>query len=101
LTAANTHLEAWVCVTDGSNGVFHMHNGKVCHTPAHSIEVIDTLGAGDVWHGVFTLCLSEGQDEQSAIEYANAAATLKCTGHGGANAAPSKKQTLEFMQQTV
>lgn len=101
LMAANAKLDAWVCVTDGSNGVFHLRDGKMRHTPTHRIDVKDTLGAGDVWHGVFTLGLSEGQDEQSAIEYANAAATLKCAGLGGSMAAPTKEQTLQFMQQEL
>lgn len=101
LLAAKANLDAWVCVTDGSNGVFHVHNGNIQHTPIHRIEVKDTLGAGDVWHGVFTLGLSDGQDEQSAIEYANAAATLKCAAQGGGMAAPTKDQTEQFILQMV
>ncbi|MFT4727381.1 MAG: sulfofructose kinase [Granulosicoccus sp.] len=101
LVAAKAKLDAWVCVTDGSNGVFHLQDGKMRHTPTHCIEIKDTLAAGDVWHGVFTLGLSEGQDEQSAIEYANAAATLKCAGLGGSMAAPTREQTLQLMQQKL
>jgi len=100
LKAAYTKLDTWVCVTDGSNGVFHIQDGKVQHTPAPQTEVRDTLAAGDVWHGVFTLGLSEGQHEQQAIEYANAAASLKCAGQAtGAMAAPTRVETHKLMQQ--
>jgi len=100
LLAAFTKLDAWVCVTDGSNGVFHIQDGKVQHTPAPQVEARDTLAAGDVWHGVFTLGLSEGQQEQHAIEYANAAASLKCKGQEtGSMAAPNREQTNKLVQQ--
>jgi len=99
LRAAQTKLDAWLCVTDGSNGVFYVHHGEIRHIPARPIDAIDTLGAGDVWHGVFTLALGQGQDEQSAICYANAAATLKCASLGGALAAPTRDQTQHFMRQ--
>jgi len=100
LLVASAKLTAWVCVTDGANGVIHEHNGKLQHTPTHSMEIKDTLAAGDVWHGVFTLGLSEGLDEHSAIEYANAAATLKCAGSGaGATSAPDREQTMKLVRQ--
>jgi len=100
LLAASAKLAAWVCVTDGSNGVIHVQNGKPHHTPTYSMEIKDTLAAGDVWHGVFTLGLSEGQDEQSAIHFANAAATLKCAGSGtGAMSAPTREQTMQLMRK--
>jgi sulfofructose kinase len=99
LYAANAKLATWFCVTDGGNGVTHLQDGKIHHTPTQVVPVTDTLGAGDVWHGVFTLCLCEGQTEQNAIEFANAAATLKCTGFYGGMAAPTREQTLEFLRK--
>ncbi len=100
LMVANGKLNAWVCVTDGGNGVTHVHNDRLHHTPTHSMNIKDTLAAGDVWHGVFTLGLGQGQNEQSAIEYANAAATLKCAGSStGAMSAPGRDQTLQLIRQ--
>ena len=100
LMIASAKLTAWVCVTDGSEGVTHLQDGKLHHTPTHSLEINDTLAAGDVWHGIFTLGLSEGLDEQNAIKYANAAATLKCAGSGhGVMSAPNREQTIQFMEK--
>ena len=85
LEALGTRFEAWQCVTDGANGVYLTSDASVEHLPGFEVEVIDTLGAGDVWHGAFALRIAEGADERSAIVFANAVAALKCAaGHGRA-----------------
>ncbi|MEL6233460.1 MAG: PfkB family carbohydrate kinase [Pseudomonadota bacterium] len=83
-------LPGWVCVTDGAEGVWL---GADRRLPAPQVEVRDTLGAGDVWHGAFALALAEGQAEERAVRFANAAAALKCTGFGGRRAAPGRAET--------
>ena len=94
--AANT-LDSWVCVTDGSAGVFYIVDGDIINVPVKSIEVIDTLGAGDVWHAAFALALGEGQTEHDAIIFANAAATLKCTRSGGGRNSPTREEVSAFV----
>ena len=59
-------------------------------TPAFPVHTVDTLGAGDVFHGAFTLAITEGQPLQDALRFASAAAALKCTRYGGAFAAPQR-----------
>ena len=45
---------------------------------------VDTLAAGDVWHGAFTLALAEGaRRRDTPARFANAAAALKCSRIGG------------------
>ena len=86
--------DAWACVTDGPNGVWFTTKIGVSHMPSHDIRPVDTLAAGDVWHGAFALALAEGADELSAIRTANAAAALKCMTKGagpGHPPAPSCK----------
>ena len=56
------------------------------------IHAIDTLAAGDVWHGAFTLMLGEGRPVADAARFANAAAALKCTRFGGRGGAPSRPE---------
>ena len=58
-------------------------------TPAFPVHTVDTLGAGDVFHGAFALAITEGQDLPAALRFASAAAALKCTRFGGAFAAPA------------
>ena len=61
--------------------------------PAPQVEVVDTLGAGDVWHGAFALGLAEMMGEEEAALFANAAAALKCTRKGGREGAPTRAET--------
>ncbi len=89
-------LPAWSCVTDGARGVFLADGGRV---PAFTVQVADTLGAGDVWHGAFALRLAEGADEGEAIRFANAAAALKCTRFGGRAGTPRRAETEAFLKE--
>ena len=61
-------------------------------TPAFPVHTVDTLGAGDVFHGAFALAITERQDTRSALRFASAAAALKCTRFGGAFAAPQRAE---------
>lgn len=90
LSSAARALEAWVCVTDGAAGVSHVRGDRVMTVPAFPVRAVDTLGAGDVWHGAFALRLAEDADEVAAIRFANAAAALKCAGFGGGRASPDR-----------
>jgi sugar/nucleoside kinase (ribokinase family) len=70
-------------------------------TPAFPVQPVDTLGAGDVFHGGFTLAITEKQDVPSALRFASAAAALKCTRHGGALACPQRHEVEAFLSQTT
>jgi sugar/nucleoside kinase (ribokinase family) len=61
------------------------------------IIAVDTLGAGDVWHGAFCLQLARGADENSAVRFANVAAALKCTRSGGGYAAPELDTVTDYL----
>jgi len=86
LRDVQNEYSGWVAVTDGGNGVYSLLEDRLVHQPAAHIEVVDTLGAGDVWHGAFAYWLGMHNDERSAVEFANAAATLKCASQGGGRA---------------
>jgi sulfofructose kinase len=59
---------------------------------------VDTLAAGDVWHGAFTLALAESKDITGAAGFANMAAALKCTRPGGRRGAPSRVEVEAALQ---
>ena len=90
LAAAGREFGAWVCVTRGSEGVTAFASGATEpeYSPAFPITAVDTLGAGDVWHGVFAYRLGLGDSESAAVRYASAAAAIKCTRAGGGAVAP-------------
>jgi sulfofructose kinase len=89
----------WVAATDGANGVYHWDGAGVIHTPSFQVKVVDTLGAGDVWHGAFALALAEGQNEIQAIRFANASAALKCMKFGGRAGTPSRSEVETFLRE--
>jgi sulfofructose kinase len=66
-------------------------------TPAFPVHTVDTLGAGDVFHGAFALAITEKQDLREALRFASAAAALKCTRFGGAFAAPQRAEVSELL----
>jgi sulfofructose kinase len=99
LKFAKQRLNNFICVTDGPNGVWWIEDAGVEHMPAFSITPVDTLGAGDIWHGAFALAVSEKKSAQQAIEFSNAAAALKCTRHGGREGTPSRNETETFIRK--
>lgn len=93
--------ESWVAVTDGADGVYYWGGDSIAHEPAFAIEALDTLGAGDTWHGAFALGLAEGMDVQAAIRFASAAAALKCTRFGGREGMPRRDELEHRLAEDV
>jgi len=99
LARAANELGCWVCATDGEHGTTILSNGDITHIPAFPVKAVDTLGAGDIWHGAFALRLAEGSTEIEAAVFANAAAALKCTRFGGRDGAPTRLETEAFLKE--
>jgi sulfofructose kinase len=84
--------------TRGPKGTIWLdEQGILQETPAFPVHTVDTLGAGDVFHGAFALAITENQDIPSALRFASAAAALKCTRFGGAFAAPQRAEVEELL----
>jgi len=98
LQLASGRTKAWLCVTNGEYGVDILSGGNAHHVPAYRVEAVDTLGAGDVWHGAFAMRLAEGADEEQAVIFANAVAAIKCTRLGGRLGTPDRATTEKFMK---
>jgi sulfofructose kinase len=89
--------DAYVSVTGGSAGAWWRHRGARGREKAFDIKAVDTLGAGDVYHGAFALALGEGQDEAAARRFSAAAAALKCTRFGGIAGSPNRRELEAFL----
>ena len=92
------HLPAFLAVTDGPNGVYWLDDGVLKHVPAFKVEAVDSLGAGDAFHGAFTLALAEGRSLLEAMRFASATAALKCTHFGGAAGAPYRAEVAQLLK---
>lgn len=90
-----------VYVTNGSEGCFWLENQQIAHQTGFSVEVVDTTGAGDVFHGAFAYSLALGEAGGSGIRFASAVAALKCTRPGGRAGIPDCEQTRSFLSLYV
>ena len=87
--------------TRGPRGTIWLdEQGNLQETPAFPVHTVDTLGAGDVFHGAFALAITEGQELRQALRFASAAAALKCTRFGGAFAAPQRAEVEGLLEQS-
>ena len=92
---------AFVAATRGQQGIVWLDEAGATHSmPAFPVHAVDTLGAGDIFHGAFTLAIAEGQPVEAAIRFASAAAALKCTKPGGPMAAPSRAEVTQFLARS-
>jgi len=92
---------AFLAVTRGPRGTIWLdENQAIQETPAFPVDAVDSLGAGDVFHGAFALALTEKQELREALRFASAAAALKCTRFGGAFAAPQRIEVEELLSQS-
>jgi sulfofructose kinase len=99
LRLAASRTDAWVGVSAGQAGVYWLERERLRHLPAFGVEVVDTLGAGDVMHGAFALALARGESVEDALRFACAAAALKCTRSGGRSGAPSADEVENFLAE--
>lgn len=93
---------AFLAATRGPHGTIWLNDaGTLEETPAFPVEAVDTLGAGDVFHGAFTLRLAEDSGVREALRFAAAAAALKCTRHGGGQAAAQRIEVEGFLRSRL
>ena len=94
LEVARQNTAEVVGVTLGPQGawVWTRASGLVLKAPAPAVKAVDTLGAGDVWHGAFTWGLVTGLPMPEIVQWANLAAAMKCEVFGGVTGTPTLAQ---------
>lgn len=68
--------------TLGQDGVLAWDGKSFHYTPAYRVPVVDTTGAGDIFHAGFIYGLSQGWPLGRQLDFACAAAALNCMGAG-------------------
>lgn len=87
-----------VAVTLGDEGVVYDAGDGLRHLPALPVEVRDTTGAGDVFHGVWAAALASGADADTCAQRASVAAALSCAAPGRA-AIPTGDEVARLLEQ--
>lgn len=78
-----------VLFTLGDKGCVGCDESRFFRIPAFEISVLDTLGAGDVFHGAYAFRMLQGADAFDSARFACAASAIKCTRFGGRAGIPS------------
>ena len=81
-----------VVMTVGPDGACYTTPQGVERVPGYAVDAVDTTAAGDVFNGVLSVCLAEGEALPEAIACANAAAAVSVTRRGAQAAAPSREE---------
>ena len=87
-----------IVVTAGESGAFCRTPENTFYQPAFPVEVVDTTGAGDVFHGAFMAGLLEHWPLPKILEFASAVAAMKCRGLGGRAMIPNRREVEAFLQ---
>lgn len=92
MVAALFHPGRAACVvTAGEQGCWYADrraDGEVRHQPAYRVQVVDTTGCGDVFHGAYAAMIARGEPVARAVAVATVAAGLKATQPGGRRGIP-------------
>lgn len=87
-----------VTVTLGKKGSFTWHDGRTFSHKAYQVKSVDTTGAGDVFHGAYAYGALQGWEIKKIVEFASAAAAMKCTKLGGRSGIPTLNEAMRFLK---
>jgi ribokinase len=87
-----------ICVTLGKRGVLALVNGEPFAIPGRAVKAVDTTGAGDCFVGAVAAQLAGGQSIQTALNYANVAASICVQRMGAAPSMPSAAEVTAALR---
>ena len=92
---------SFVCVTMGNQGAVGWDGSRerFYTQKAFPVQVKDTTGAGDVFHGVFAFLVSRGWKIEDIMRYSSAAAACACREVGGRSGIPTMKSLQRFLSE--
>jgi sulfofructose kinase len=89
--------DAFLAVSNGPDAIVYLEGRALRRLPVFKITAVDTLGAGDAFHGGFVLALAEGRSEVEAMRFGSAVAGIKCSRLGGSAGAPTRPEVEAFL----
>ena len=88
-----------VVVTMGARGCLACTSEGAIEQPAYRVEpLVDTTGAGDVFHGAYAYGIALGYDLAENLRFSSAVAGLKCRMLGGRAGIPTMDETQELLK---
>lgn len=88
-----------IILTEGEAGVSWHEAGKQKRVAGHSVQLVDTTGAGDTFNGALAASLSKGESLEESIVFANAAAALSVQSLGAQSGMPTREEVQEHLSK--
>lgn len=88
-----------VVITDGKNGGIMFDGKKTVSYPIYPAKVVDSNGAGDVFHGAFAAAVVKGYDYEKCCHFSSAVSAIKCTGVGARESVPDFGTVKKFLKE--
>ena len=88
-----------VVITRGKQGGLLYDGSDFTVYPVYPARVVDSNGAGDVFHGAFAAGLISGYGYEQCCHFASAVSALKCTGMGARESVPTRSKVMEFLRR--
>jgi sulfofructose kinase len=86
--------------TLGPEGVLAWDGKQFHHRPAYRVPVVDTTGAGDIFHAGFIYGLSQGWNLERQLDFSCAAAAMNCMADGARGGIKSIEAIEQLMAST-
>lgn len=86
-------------VTLGEQGAVALADDEFFEVPAFKVDVVDTTGAGDVFHGALDVAILKGWDFKTCMTFASAVAAMKCRKLGGRAGIPTFAEVVTFLRE--
>jgi ribokinase len=85
-------------ITLGEQGVLLVTPEGRKQIPAHRVEAIDTVAAGDAFVGAFSTGIAEAMSVEDAVRLGNAAAAVAVTRRGAQPSLPTRADVSDFLR---
>jgi sulfofructose kinase len=86
-------------ITLGARGSVTFADDEVIVCPAFPVEVVDTTGAGDAFHGGYLYGLIRKWPLKDTVRFASAVAAMKCRNVGGRSGLPRLSEVQQFLHE--
>jgi len=97
LRALSGTTKGFVAMTRGKSGAAALWEQEIFEVPGTEVEVVDTTGAGDVFHGAFVFGLFQGWSAARCLEFAAVAGALSCSCYGARGGIPPLGKILAIV----
>ena len=95
----DTYHPELVALTQGVRGGILLDEKGMRRYDSYKVEVKDSNGCGDTFHGAFVAAKIHGLDNDAACKYASAAAAVKCTRLGARYAMATDEECRAFLKE--